>query len=149
MKIVMLGAGQVGGSVAHILASEANDVTVVDANAERLQALQDRLDIRTVCGHAAYPGVLEQAGVADADMLIALTDNDEVNMIACQVAHTLFNTPTKIARVRAGLYHLSGSPVQRSGAADRCADQPRTTGDGLHPPYHRASRFLAGAGFRR
>ncbi len=104
MKIVMLGAGQVGGSVAHILASEANDVTVVDANAERLQALQDRLDIRTVCGHAAYPGVLEQAGVADADMLIALTDNDEVNMIACQVAHTLFNTPTKIARVRAGGY---------------------------------------------
>ncbi len=104
MKIVMLGAGQVGGSVAHILASEANDVTVVDANAERLQALQDRLDIRTVCGHAAYPGVLEQAGAADADMLIALTDNDEVNMIACQVAHTLFNTPTKIARVRAGGY---------------------------------------------
>lgn len=102
MKIVMLGAGQVGGSVAHILASEANDVTVVDANAERLQALQDRLDIRTVCGHAAHPGVLEQAGTADADMLIALTDNDEVNMIACQVAHTLFNTPTKIARVRAG-----------------------------------------------
>ncbi len=104
MKIVILGAGQVGGSVAHILASEANDVTVVDANGERLQALQDRLDIRTVCGHAAYPGVLEQAGIADADMLIALTDNDEVNMIACQVAHTLFNTPTKIARVRAGGY---------------------------------------------
>jgi len=104
VKIVILGAGQVGGSVATILASEANDVTVVDANAERLQALQDRLDIRTIRGHASYPDILEQAGIADADMLIALTDNDEVNMIACQIAHTLFNTPTKIARVRAGSY---------------------------------------------
>lgn len=104
MKIVILGAGQVGGSVSHILASEANDVTVVDGNVDRLQILQDRLDIRTICGHAAHPAVLEQAGIADADILIALTDNDEVNMIACQVAHTLFNTPTKIARVRAGSY---------------------------------------------
>jgi trk system potassium uptake protein TrkA len=104
VKIVILGAGQVGGSVAHILASETNDVTVVDANAERLQALQDRLDIRTIRGHASYPDILEQAGIADADMLIALTDNDEVNMVACQIAHTLFNTPTKIARVRAGSY---------------------------------------------
>ena len=104
MKIVILGAGQVGGSVAHILASEANDVTVVDANAERLQILQDRLDIRTLAGHASHPAVLEQAGMADADMLIALTDNDEVNMIACQIAYTLFNTPRRIARVRSGGY---------------------------------------------
>ncbi|HRY16245.1 MAG TPA: Trk system potassium transporter TrkA, partial [Candidatus Competibacteraceae bacterium] len=104
MKIVILGAGQVGGSVAHILASEANDVTVVDANAERLQILQDRLDIRTLAGHASHPAVLEQAGMADADMLIALTDNDEVNMIACQVAYTLFNTPQRIARVRSSGY---------------------------------------------
>ncbi len=104
MKIVILGAGQVGGSVAHILASEANDVTVVDINAERLQALQDRLDLRTVCGPASYPDVLEQAGIADADMLIALTDSDESNMVACQIAYTLFNTPTRIARIRAGSY---------------------------------------------
>jgi len=104
MKIVILGPGQVDGSVALILAGEATDVTVIDVSAERLQALQDRLDLRTVCGHASYPGVLEQAGIADAEMLIALTDNDEVNMIACQVAYTLFNTPTKIARVRAGGY---------------------------------------------
>jgi len=104
MKIVILGAGQVGGSVAHILASEANDVTVIDANAERLQALQDRLDLRTLCGHASHPAILEQAGAADADMLIALTDNDEVNMVACQIAYTLFNTPTKIARVRSSSY---------------------------------------------
>jgi len=104
LKIVILGAGQVGGSVAHILASEANDVTVVDINAERLQALQDRLDLRTVCGPASYPDVLEQAGIADADMLIALTDSDESNMVACQIAYTLFNTPTRIARIRAGSY---------------------------------------------
>lgn len=104
MKIIILGAGQVGGSVAHILASEANDVTVVDANAERLQALQDRLDLRTLRGHASHPAILEQAGTADADMLIALTDNDEVNMVACQIAYTLFNTPTKIARVRSSSY---------------------------------------------
>lgn len=106
MKIVILGAGQVGGSVAHILASEANDVTVVDSNLERLQALQDRLDIRTVRGRASHPTVLEQAGIADADMLIALTDSDETNMIACQIAYTLFNTPTKIARIRSSSYML-------------------------------------------
>ncbi|PIE82947.1 MAG: Trk system potassium transporter TrkA [Candidatus Contendobacter odensis] len=104
MKIVLLGAGQVGGSVAHILASEANDITVVDTDAERLHALQDHLDIRTVCGCASYPVILEQAGIADADMLIALTNNDEINMIACQVAHTLFSTPTKIARIRSSSY---------------------------------------------
>ncbi len=116
MKIVILGAGQVGGSVAHILAGEANDVTVVDANAERLLVLQDRLDIRTVCGHASYPSVLEQAGTADADILIALTDNDEVNMVACQIAHTLFNTPTKIARVRAGGYLTYQEPLFKDEA---------------------------------
>ena len=104
MKIVILGAGQVGGSVASILAGEANDVTVIDASAERLQALQDRLDLRTVCGHASHPTLLEQAGTADADMLVALTDNDEVNMVACQIAYTLFNTPTRIARIRSSTY---------------------------------------------
>ena len=116
MKIVILGAGQVGGSVAHILASEANDVTVVDVTAERLQALQDRLDLRTVCGHASHPGVLEQAGIADAEMLIALTDNDEVNMIACQIAYALFNTPTRIARVRASGYIAYQDRLFKNGA---------------------------------
>jgi trk system potassium uptake protein TrkA len=71
--------------------------------------------IRTVCGHASYPAILEQAGTADADMLIALTDNDEVNMIACQIAYTLFNTPTKIARIRSGSYiTLSGDSCSRT-----------------------------------
>jgi len=100
MKIIILGAGQVGGSVAENLASEANDITVVDDNAVILQELQDRLDIRTVKGHASHPDVLKQAGADDADMVIAVTRNDEINMIACQVAYTLFHTPTKIARVR-------------------------------------------------
>lgn len=104
MKIIILGAGQVGISVAQNLASEGNDVTVVDTNAELLQELQARMDIRTVEGRAPYPAVLAQAGTEDADMLISLTNSDEVNMVACQIAHTLFRTPTKIARVRSGEY---------------------------------------------
>ncbi len=100
MKIIILGAGQVGASVASNLASEANDITVIDDNAGVLQDLQDRLDIRTVVGHASHPDVLMQAGADDAEMIIAVTRNDETNMIACQVAYTLFSTPTKIARVR-------------------------------------------------
>lgn len=101
MKIIILGAGQVGSTVAsHLSSEEANDVTVVDIQGELLQDLQDRLDIRTVQGHASYPEVLARAGCEDADMLIALTTNDEVNLVACQIAATLFHTPTKIARVR-------------------------------------------------
>ncbi|MCV6589221.1 MAG: Trk system potassium transporter TrkA [Marinobacterium sp.] len=100
MKIIILGAGQVGGTLAENLASEANDITIVDTDSARLRELQDRMDIRTIEGKASYPSVLVQAGAQDADMLIAVTNLDEVNMIACQVAQTLFNTPTKIARVR-------------------------------------------------
>jgi trk system potassium uptake protein TrkA len=101
MNILILGAGQVGSSAAYDLSrSEANEVTVVDVNADRLRELQDRLDIRTVQGHAAHPQVLTQAGGDDADVVIALTDSDETNMLACQVAYTLFRTPTKIARIR-------------------------------------------------
>jgi len=104
MKIIILGAGQVGGSLAENLASEANDITVVDKDLSRLRELQDRLDIRTVHGPASYPSTLREAGADDADMLIAVTNSDEVNMVACQVAQTLFKTPTKISRVRAGSY---------------------------------------------
>lgn len=101
MKIIILGAGQVGTSVANNLASEANDITVIDQDPELLSALQDRLDLRTVQGHAAHPDVLTRAGAEDADMILAVTNSDETNMVACQVAYTLFHTPTKIARVRA------------------------------------------------
>ena len=104
MKIIILGAGQVGSSVAGNLASEANDITVIDENGMVLKDLQDRLDLRTVRGHASHPDVLRQAGADDADMIIAVTSNDETNMIACQVAYTLFHTPTKIARVRSPEY---------------------------------------------
>ncbi|MBJ9974496.1 Trk system potassium transporter TrkA [Pseudomonas sp. S75] len=104
MKIIILGAGQVGGTLAEHLASEANDITVVDTDAERLRDLGDRLDIRTVQGRASLPTVLRQAGADDADMLVAVTNSDETNMVACQVAYSLFHTPTKIARVRESSY---------------------------------------------
>ncbi|WP_339801472.1 Trk system potassium transporter TrkA [uncultured Marinobacter sp.] len=104
MKIIILGAGQVGGSLAENLANEANDITVVDSDGVRLRELQDRLDIRTVQGRGSYPTVLRQAGADDADMLIAVTNSDETNMVACQVAYSLFKTPTKISRIRANAY---------------------------------------------
>ena len=104
MKIIILGAGRVGASVAENLASEANDVTVVDEDEAVLDDLKSRFDIRTVRGHASHPETLLNAGGEDADMIIAVTRNDETNMIACQVAYTLFHTPTKIARVRSVEY---------------------------------------------
>ncbi|WP_313366065.1 NAD-binding protein, partial [Pseudomonas sp.] len=104
MKIIILGAGQVGGTLAEHLASEANDITVVDTDGDRLRDLGDRLDIRTVQGRGSLPTVLRQAGADDADMLVAVTNSDETNMVACQVAYTLFHTPTKIARVRESAY---------------------------------------------
>ncbi len=105
MKIIILGAGQVGSTAAyHLARQEANEVTIVDHNPAILRELQDRLDVRTVVGHAAYPETLERAGAASSDMLIALTNSDEVNMVACQVAHTLFHIATKIARVRSAEY---------------------------------------------
>ena len=105
MKILILGAGQVGRTVArHFSREEANDVTVVDSDEEVLRDLQDRLDVHTVAGNASYPSVLQAAGAAEADLLVALTNSDEVNMIACEVAYRLFRTPTKIARIRSGEY---------------------------------------------
>jgi len=105
VKIIILGAGQVGRTAAHHLSrEEANDVTVVDQNEEILRDLQDRLDIRTVNGNAASPRVLEAAGIASTDILVALTNSDEVNMLACQIAWTLYRTPKKIARVRSADY---------------------------------------------
>ena len=104
MKVIVLGAGQVGSSVAESLVSEANDITVVDTNPARLAQLQDRLDLRTVTGNAAHPSTLIRAGIEDADMLVAVTQSDETNLVACKLARKLFNTPTRIARVRAADY---------------------------------------------
>ena len=104
MKIIILGAGQVGTSTAEILAKEDNDITLIDNVASQVEGLQDRLDIRTIVGSASHPSVLEQAGGPDADLILAVTDKDEVNMAACQVAYTLFRTPKKIARIRSVEY---------------------------------------------
>jgi len=105
MKILILGAGQVGRTAAYSLAREpANEVTVVDTDEQVLRNLQDRIDIRAVAGAASYPSVLEAAGIADTDVLIALTSSDEVNIVACQIAQTLYRTPTRIARIRAAEY---------------------------------------------
>jgi trk system potassium uptake protein TrkA len=101
VRIIILGAGRVGASVAESLVSEQNDITVVDTDVIQLRELQDRLDLRTVPGNGTHPSVLERAGAADADMLIATAARDETNLVACQLAARLFNVPTRIARIRA------------------------------------------------
>ncbi len=107
MDIIIVGAGQVGSSVAENLVSENNNVTIIDVEPNRLRQLQNRLDIRTIEGCGSYPTVLKEAGADDADMLIAVSSSDEVNMIACQVAQTIFRIPTKIARIRSQHYFVS------------------------------------------
>ncbi|PLR30421.1 Trk system potassium transporter TrkA [Chimaeribacter coloradensis] len=104
MKIIILGAGQVGGTLAENLVGENNDITVVDTNAAHLRQLQDKFDLRVVQGHGSHPRVLREAGAGDADMLVAVTNSDETNMIACQIAYSLFNTPNRIARIRSADY---------------------------------------------
>jgi trk system potassium uptake protein TrkA len=100
MKVIVCGAGQVGFNIARYLASENADVTVIDISPELVQRITDSLDVSGLVGFASHPEVLERAGAADADMVIAVTYADEVNMVACQVCHSLFEVPTKIARVR-------------------------------------------------
>ncbi len=104
MKIIILGAGQVGATLAENLVGEQNEITVVDIDGNRLRELQDKYDLQGVMGHSAHPDVLRRAGAEDADMIIAVTSSDEVNMVACQVAYSIFNTPTKIARIRSEQY---------------------------------------------
>ena len=116
MNIIILGAGQVGGSLTEHLADEKNDVTVVDSSETALRQLQDRLDIRTVKGDASKPTILAEAGAESADMLIAVTDSDEVNMLACSIAFTLYQTPTKICRIREVDYLKEEKRLFQSGA---------------------------------
>lgn len=108
MKVVVCGAGQVGASIAAYLSEEGNNVTVIDHNPTLIADLNESMNVTGIVGHAAHPDVLERAGAADAEMLIAATHSDEVNMVACQVAHTLFNVPMKIARVREQSYLQAG-----------------------------------------
>ncbi len=104
MRVIISGAGQVGYGIAEKLSNEGIEVTVIDRNADLVQRVRDTLDARGVHGHGSHPDVLEQAGAKDADMLIAVTQVDEVNMTACQVAHSIFKVPTRIARIRAQSY---------------------------------------------
>lgn len=104
MRVIICGAGQVGYGIAEKLAAEKNDVSVIDTSAELIRAVRDTLDVRGYVGHGSHPEVLEAAGAQQADMLIAVTLHDEVNIVACEVAHALFNVPTRIARIRAQSY---------------------------------------------
>jgi trk system potassium uptake protein TrkA len=120
MKILILGAGQVGGTLAESLAQEAFDITLVDVDGARLQELGMRLDIQTIEGSASHPDILRRAGADDAEMLIAVTSSDEINMVACQVCYSMFRTPMKIARIRSsaylekeGFFHKNHMPIDR------------------------------------
>ena len=105
MKVIICGAGQVGGQIARHLSGEKNDVTIVDKNPDLVRRATDTLDVQGVTGNASYPDVLQRAGARDAEMIIAATHSDEVNMVTCQVAHSIFNVRRKIARLRAQSYH--------------------------------------------
>ena len=117
MKIIILGANQVGSTLAETLANEQNDITVVDTDVVKLRELKDRIDIGTITGMASHPDILEQAGGEDADMIIAVTESDEINMVACRVAFSLFHTPKKICRLRSSAYLVSEKLFGRHGLA--------------------------------
>ena len=104
MKIVICGAGRVGMSIAEHLSTEQNDITVIDSNSEAIQKITELYDVQGVHGLASYPNILNDAGISEAEMIIAVTDSDEINIIACQIANLVYNTPTKIARIRAREY---------------------------------------------
>ena len=104
MKVIICGAGQVGGQLARHLATEGNEVTIVDQDATLVRRTTDQLDVSGVSGFASHPDVLDRAGARDADMVIAATQSDEVNMVTCQVAHSIFSVPRKVARLRSKSY---------------------------------------------
>lgn len=129
MKVVILGAGRVGESVAESLASEHNDITVIDTDPLRLLRLQDRLDLRGVVGNGIQPSVLQEAGIEDADMLIGCAPNDETNLVVCKIGHDLFNVPTTIARLRSPEFENDSPLLGKTGfAVDRviCPEQSVT-----------------------
>ena len=115
MNIIILGAGRVGESVAESLASEQNDITVIDQDPERLRLLEERLDLRGVVGNGIQPSVLREAGAQDADMLIACAAADESNLVVCKVAHDIFNVPTTIARLRSPEFAEGDELMSKTG----------------------------------
>ena len=100
MKIIVCGAGEVGSNIAKQLVLEDNDVTIIDESEELLRTINISLDVKSICGKPSYPGVLEKAGAEESDMIIAVTDNDELNIITCQISHYSFKMPMKIARIK-------------------------------------------------
>ena len=117
MKIIILGAGRVGESVAESLVSEQNDITVIDQDPTKLSLLEDRLDLRGLVGNGIQPSVLEDAGARDADMLIACASSDESNLVVCKVAHDVFHVPVTIARLRSPEYSEGNPILDKTGFA--------------------------------
>jgi trk system potassium uptake protein TrkA len=117
MNIIILGAGRVGESVAESLASEQNDITVIDTNAARLRKLEDRFDLRGVVGNGIQPSVLREAGAKDADMVIACAANDEANLVVCKIAHDVFNVPSTVARLRSAEFNEGDELLGKTGFA--------------------------------
>ena len=115
MKIIILGANQIGCSLAETLANEANDITIIDLDNKKLRELKDQIDVGTVVGQPSHPDVLARAGSEDADMIIAVTENDEINMVACHVAYSMFKTPKKICRIRSSSYLVSNELFGKHG----------------------------------
>lgn len=144
MRILILGGGQVGASVAETLTDEGNDVTVVDQDANLLKLLQNRLDIRTVLGNAAHPSILQNAGADDAEMVLALTRNDDTNLLACSLASSKFNVPTCIARIRASEYVEGEFAVLAQFAVDHAICPEQIVTDNLYQllSYPRALQVL-------
>ena len=135
MKVIICGAGQVGWQIARHLSGERNDVTVVDSNPDLVRRATDTLDVQGIAGFASYPDVLDRAGARDADMIIAATYSDEVNMVTCQVAHSVFGINRKIARIAQPVLSAVDlfRPLPPGPHAHRRGDQPRT-GSGLRRP---------------
>ncbi len=104
MNIIICGAGQVGFNLAKYLAGRNHNITVVDVNQDLINDINDRLEVKAICGHASHPDILKRAGIENTDMIIALTHTDEVNMVACQIAHSVYGVPKKIARIRSQSY---------------------------------------------
>jgi len=104
MNIIICGAGRVGFTIAKILSEQGHSITVIDQSSEDIQKIDDTLDVKSIVGKGTYPSILEKANAADADMIIAVTRNDEINMLICQIAFSIFNVPKKIARIRSQDY---------------------------------------------
>ena len=104
MNIIICGAGRVGFTIAKLLSEQGHSITVIDQSSEDIQKINDSLDVKAIVGKATYPSILEKANAAETDMIIAVTRNDEINMLICQIAFSIFNIPKKIARIRSQDY---------------------------------------------